>query len=254
MRIERKSDGEIEVIALSGEFDATEVRRVEKQIDELIDDYRTRIVLDVSDLRWIDSSALGCLIRTQTRLRPLGGEQVIASPEGLVKSTIKTVGIERMMRIFPDAAEACRYLDGQAETRTAELDGVPVDETRLGRTELEFELLARPGRKGVAKMLVPYEDGATFKYPIDPERSTIEPYELGTGCELRVRFRQPFLDPDRVFEMEGVITLATELENDPHGASKYRLEFTKVDAADREALANFAKTQDQIRKHGRPPD
>ncbi|MHC4958677.1 MAG: STAS domain-containing protein [Planctomycetota bacterium] len=254
MRIERKSDGDIEVLTLTGEFDATEVPNIEKEIDALVDDYRTRIVMDFSNLRWIDSSALGCLIRTQTRLRPLGGEQVLASPEGLVKTTIKTVGIDRMMRIFPDANEARRYLDGHETARPAEFDGVPVDETRLGRTELEFELTARPGKKAVAKMLVPYENGATFKYPIDEGRATIDPVALEPGCELRVRFRQPFLDPDRVFQMEGRIAFATELERDPHGASKYRLDFTKVDEADRQALENFARTQDEIRKHGRPPD
>jgi anti-anti-sigma factor len=112
LRIERTSDGAVEVIALAGEFVGAEVKAFERHIDELVAAKRTRIVLDVSGLHWMDSASLACLIRTQARLQPLGGEQVLAGPGALVTKTIRTLGMDRLFRTFPDIEEARQYLAG----------------------------------------------------------------------------------------------------------------------------------------------
>ncbi|MHC4958678.1 MAG: STAS domain-containing protein [Planctomycetota bacterium] len=112
LTITRRSDGGIEVLALAGEFSGSAVSEFERHVDQLVAEYRTRIVLDCAALHWIDSASLSCLIRTQTRLQPLGGEQVLAAPGALVTKTFKTLGMDRIFRTFPDVEQARRYLDG----------------------------------------------------------------------------------------------------------------------------------------------
>ena len=70
------------------------------------------VLMRRASLHWIDSASLSCLIRTQTRLQPLGGEQVLAAPGALVTKTFKTLGMDRIFRTFPDVEQARRYLDG----------------------------------------------------------------------------------------------------------------------------------------------
>jgi hypothetical protein len=126
-----------------------------------------------------------------------------------------------------------------------------VDEKLLGSTTMFFRLLDAPEAMAVGKILSIYEDGPTFKYPADPDKVKIDPDDLLIGRKLWIKFRQPFLDQERFFEMEAEITMAVDLD-DAHGASKYRLRYTKVAESDRKILEQFVRDQDQFRKYGRP--
>ena len=58
-----------------------------------------------------------------------------------------------------------------------------------------------------------------------------------------IKFRQPFLDEEeRFFEMEAEIVMAVDLD-DSEGAAKYRLRYSRIDEADRAALAEFVRSR-----------
>jgi hypothetical protein len=103
----------------------------------------------------------------------------------------------------------------------------------------------------VGKILSIYEDGPTFKYPADPDKVKIDPDDLQIGRKIWIKFRQPFLDQERFFEMECEITMAVDLD-DAQGAAKYRLRYLKIADGDRKLLEQFVRDQDQFRKYGRP--
>jgi len=254
MRIEKTSNGGVDVLAISGEFDCRTAGRFDREIESLVERFHKRIVLDLSRVDFMDSAALTRLIHTQRRLRPLEGEMVIAGPAPAIQSTIKTAGVDRLIRVFPDVDEGRRYFVDPAAARASDLAGVPLDETKLGRVEIEFGLLGEEASASTAKLLTTYEDGLLIRYPIDDRSAKIDPAALAAGRSLWVRFRQPILDPDRVFELETEVEFALD---DPEGgpnASKYRLRFTKIDEADRARMRELAEALDAYRSHGRPPE
>ena len=79
----------------------------------------------------------------------------------------------------------------------------------------------------------------------------IDPDELTIGRGLWIKFRQPFLEKERFFEMEAEIVMAVDLD-DTEGAAKYRLRYTKADDKDRTMLEQFVKDQDLLRASAKP--
>lgn len=252
MKIERKTAGDVTILAFTGEFDAFNLPTISEKIDTLIQGGCTRLVFNLRLLKFINSSALGYLIKTHKRLRELEGELVLSEPSKFFQTTIKTLGIDQIFKVFEDDQEALKYFHDAGGKEAGKFEGVPVDEKLLGSTTVFFRLLDAPETMAVGKILSIYEDGPTFKYPADPDKVKIDPDELIIGRGLWIKFRQPFLDKERFFEMEAEIVMAVDLEDDPHGASKYRLRYTKIDGNDKKFLEQFVKDQDLLRNEARP--
>ena len=109
MRIERKSDGDVTLLAFTGEFDASNLPTISEKLDNLIETGVKKLVLNLRLLKFINSSALGYLIKTRKRLAELDGDLVIAQPSKFFQSTITTLGIDQIFKIFPVNEEAIKY-------------------------------------------------------------------------------------------------------------------------------------------------
>jgi len=252
MKIERKTAGNVTILAFTGEFDAFNLPTISEKIDALIQTGCNRLVFNLRLLKFINSSALGYLIKTHKRLKELDGELVLSEPSKFFQTTIKTLGIDQIFKVFTKDEEAVKYFHEAGGEQSGEFEGVPVDEKLLGSTTMFFRLLDAPETMAVGKILSIYEDGPTFKYPGDPDKVKIDPDELIIGRKLWIKFRQPFLEKERFFEMEAEIVMAVDLDDDPDGASKYRLRYTKIDDGDKKVLEQFVKDQDLLRNEARP--
>ncbi len=254
MKIERKTaaDGDVTILAFTGEFDAFNLPTISEKIDTLISKGCTRLVFNLHLLKFINSSALGYLIKTHKRLKQLDGELVLSQPSKFFQTTIATLGIDQIFKIYAGDSEAVSYFAESGVAEQSKVEGVPVDDKLLGSTTMFYRLVDdKEAGMAVGKILSIYEDGPTFKYPSDPDKVKIDPDELTIGRKLWIKFRQPFLQKERFFEMEAEIAMAVDLD-DGSEASKYRLRYTKIDAADQKVLDQFVKDQDLIRAQARP--
>ncbi len=251
MKIERKTAGNVTILAFTGEFDAFNLPQVGEKIDTLIQKGCMHLVFNLRLLKFINSSALGYLIKTAKRLKELDGELVLSEPSKFFQTTIKTLGIDQIFRIYPNDQEAVKYFHDHDAKEFEQKEGVAVDDKLLGSTTMFFRLLDAPETMAVGKILSIYEDGPTFKYPSDPDKVKIDPDELIIGRKVWIKFRQPFLEKERFFEMEAEIVMAVDLD-DAEGTSKYRLRYTKIEDADRKVLEEFVAEQDRLRNEARP--
>ncbi|MFQ5845190.1 MAG: STAS domain-containing protein [Planctomycetota bacterium] len=250
MKIDRKTAGDVTFLAFTGEFDAFNLPTISEKMHTLIEKGCTRLVFNLHLLKFINSSALGYLIKTSKQLRELEGELVLSQPSKFFSSTVATLGLDQIFKIFPSDEDAVRYFHTDEPVELAEVGEVPVDEKLLGSTVMFFRLADKPDAgMAVGKILSIYEDGPTFKYPTDPEKKKIDPEELTIGRRLWIKFRQPFLEKEKFFEMEAEIVMAVDLDD---GASKYRLRYTNIDPADRKSLDQFVRDQDLLRSEANP--
>ena len=254
MKIERREEDGVTILGFTGEFDAFNLQKISEGIDQLIQKGRTNLIFNLKGLKFINSSALGYLIATHKRLREYDGELVLSEPSKFFETTVATLGIDQIFKIYTNDGEAVKHFHGEGGEEKTDFEGVPVDESMIGSTKLFFKLLDAPETMGVGKILSIYEDGPTFKYPSDPDKVKIDPDDMLIGKKIWAKFRQPFLEKERYFECEAEIVMAVDLDNDPHEASKYRLRYTKMDPKDQAALEEFVRTQDQIRKIAKPKD
>lgn len=254
MEIKRREEDGVTILSFAGDFDAFNLPKISDGIDALVQKGRTRMVFNLAGLKFINSSALGYLIKTHKSLREYEGELTISEPSKFFQTTIATLGIDQIFKIFANDDDAVGYFHNEGSKEQHEFEGVPVDESLLGSTKISFRMLANPDKMAIGKILSIYEDGPTFKYPYDIDKVKIDPDELQIGSKVWIKFRQPFLEQKRYFEMEAEIVMAVEIDNDPADACKFRLRYTKVDGKDEQALAAFVKDQDLLRKSAKPKD
>jgi hypothetical protein len=118
-----------------------------------------------------------------------------------------------------------------------------VDPTLLGSTEMQFRFADKENPVALGKILHIWKDGISFKYPADPDRVRINPDDLTFGCSLAIRFQQPFIDKDHVFNIQGEILYAMDQDD---GSVKYHLQYTGISDVDLKLIEDFVKAKDLI--------
>ena len=86
----------------------------ESQITELIRQNEKKMVLDMTELSFMDSTGLGIVATCSGKLRQAGGELCLAGLKGSVQKLFKVTGVERIFRIHATAAAAIEYFGGHA--------------------------------------------------------------------------------------------------------------------------------------------
>jgi hypothetical protein len=160
-------------------------------------------------------------------------------------TTIRTSGLDKVVRVFPDVADALRYFHDPKSAPATDLRDLPLDESKLGRVPVEFGRMGDRETAARGRILATYEDGLLIQYPVEDEPAPIRRQELEAGASLWARFRQPFLHPDKEFEVEAQIVFSHD--TDDAESAKYRIRFTRIAEDDRALIASFAETQDAIR-------
>lgn len=92
-------------IVPSGELDAAHVEELDRAVDEALGRDIRGIVLDLSELDFIDSTGLGALVRLEERARGSGRELVFARPTVAVRKILRIVGLDRRFRLSDDEPE-----------------------------------------------------------------------------------------------------------------------------------------------------
>ena len=91
-------DPETHVVAVEGELDLYSAPALKHRMGELIDEGKTHIVLDLSQVIFIDSTTTAVLVGGRNRLRPAAGSLVlVATADNIVRLFRLTV----LDRTFP---------------------------------------------------------------------------------------------------------------------------------------------------------
>jgi anti-anti-sigma factor len=110
MQIEARSHGDVTVVSLSGEFDAADEPRVRRRLEQAIGEDALKLVLNVRGVRFINLSNLGTLVGIARSLRERNGDLVLSEPSGLLRSTLRTLGLGSVLRVFDRDLDAVRHL------------------------------------------------------------------------------------------------------------------------------------------------
>jgi anti-anti-sigma factor len=100
---------EIVVGSLSGEIDLSNAKELESQIENAVPNTARGMVLDLSELRYLDSSGIRLLLSLAGRLRWRGQELILAAPPASrCRHVLSLAGIEStvLLEATVDAARA----------------------------------------------------------------------------------------------------------------------------------------------------
>jgi anti-anti-sigma factor len=104
--------GEWAVLQVSGEMDLVTSPAVRQHVHDAVADGRRSVVLDLSGVRFCDSSGVGVLIAARRLMRSCQGRlRLILPARGAedgshVNRVLAALGVRRLFEVYPDVAAA----------------------------------------------------------------------------------------------------------------------------------------------------
>ena len=99
------SDGVI-VVTPSGKLNMVHAHRLREEVDAILAKGHNRIVVDLTNVEFLDSSGLGALIGCLKAARQANGDLRIASPTEQVKLVLQLTNLDRVLTPYTSAESA----------------------------------------------------------------------------------------------------------------------------------------------------
>jgi len=87
------------VVSAHGDIDLYSAPVLQETLAAVIDEGATKVVVDLTDVGFMDSTGLGVLVGVHKRLDQLDGSLVIVSPDETVTRVFELVGLARRFEI-----------------------------------------------------------------------------------------------------------------------------------------------------------
>ena len=102
------SEARTAVVHCSGRLNMVAAPKLRSYLAETIDGGHDRIIVDLSDTSFIDSSGLGALIGGLKTARQHGGDLRIAAPNEQVRTVLRLTNLDRVLRPHDAVDDATR--------------------------------------------------------------------------------------------------------------------------------------------------
>lgn len=104
--VKKREVENVSVINLKGYLDAHTAPDFEKALQDLVDQERVQIVVNLSELNYISSAGLGVFMGFIEEIRKKKGDIKIAEPSEKVYRVFDLLGFPVLYEIFPSESEA----------------------------------------------------------------------------------------------------------------------------------------------------
>ena len=109
--VQTTPDGKTQIFVLHGTMDIATSPTVRAALVEAAEHDRHDVIVDLSNLDFLDSTGLGALIGGQRRAREFNGEVRLVAKEGQILRLLRITGLLRVFAVYPTLDEAVH--DGQ---------------------------------------------------------------------------------------------------------------------------------------------
>ena len=255
------------ILHLRGEFDTYYVPLLQNEIDALGKAGIHRAVLNLRLVKFINSTALGAIIKASKQLSAKGGKLVVSRPSAFCRDIFEKVGLDRVVPVFDSDEAATEALKkGNLGRTTAPDDSqdnpssvlfTPVDTARvehfLSQSPRTVNVPITKEKvqawSGAGRMLALDENGLRFTW--NGGQTDLSPFAMAQmvaiGTEWKVKFRLPLLQKGYCV----AVCVVSEVEERPDGV-KVGASFKAIDATTREAIKQYARDmaflRDELRK------
>jgi anti-anti-sigma factor len=245
------------ILHLRGEFDTYYVPLLQKEIDDLVKAGIVRVVLNLRLVKFINSTALGAIIKASKSLAPKQGKLALSRPSAFCRDIIEKVGLDRVVGVFDTDEAAVESFDrSKALPKTAVDDPseesssvlfTPLDESRIQHFLTQSQLIVKnPLTKdkpasawsGAGRMSALDEHGMKFTW--NGGNTGLSPFAMAQmvsiGTQWKVKFRLPLLQRGYC----EAVAVVEEVEERPEGV-KVGASFKAIDDTTKKAIQQYAK-------------
>lgn len=254
------------ILHLRGEFDTYYCPMLQDEIDAIQRAGVNHAVLNLRMVKFINSTALGAIIKASKSLSDAGGKLVISRPSPFCRDIIHKVGLDRVVPVFDTDEEAVAALPLDSPTAAEDEREFEDDRSSVLFTLIDQERLAHFVQKrkaanpvhghafgknwsGVGRMSSLDQDGLSFTW--NGGNTDLSPFDMGQmlsiGTHLSVKFRLPLLQ-------RGYCLAEVEINQVEERADgvKVGCEFAEIDDETRQAVRQYSQDmaflKDELRK------
>lgn len=107
----RKCEPNVTVIELGGRLTLDIARgQIEGAVLKALNEGVQKLVFDLSQVRYIDSTGIGIIAYCFGKISRQGGRAAVVGATGLVKEVFRLTRLDNVIPFFPDTASACDSL------------------------------------------------------------------------------------------------------------------------------------------------
>ena len=130
MKIDKSLHDDYATLTLKGEFDTFYVPALMQDVEALVQRGINHLILEMRLVKFINSTALGAVIKAHKLCRAEGGELVISQPSPTVRDVMTKVGIDKLIQLCDTDKDATKAIIRHLNQK--ELAGeVPVDQEKI---------------------------------------------------------------------------------------------------------------------------
>lgn len=96
------------VLSLVGDLDMWTLPQAKQEIQQLIEQGKVKVVLDLERTNYIDSSGLGFFIGTLKKLRDAGGELVLINLNAYIYGIFQLIQLQHIIKTYDSLEEASK--------------------------------------------------------------------------------------------------------------------------------------------------
>ena len=252
------------ILHLRGEFDTFYCPLLQKEIEGLVAAGVNRVALNLRLVKFINSTALGAIIKASKMLGSQGGKLVISRPSLFCRDIIEKVGLDRVVSVHDtDEGAGSALLKDTVKTSKASepFEEIQDDSTILfsPTDDRRIEHFIPEGKRGNPNPAQPFGglwrglgrmsglDAEGLRFTWNGGNTGLSPFEMGQmlslGTDLSIRFRLPLLQKGHC---EAVVTIS-EVEERPDGV-KLAAVFSEIEPEAHTAVQQYARDMAFLKK------
>jgi anti-sigma B factor antagonist len=106
LQLATRHEGDVSVVSARGEVDVFTAPGLDTELDALIADGHARLVVDLSDVAFLDSTGLGVLVKALKHAREAGGWLHLVVTSDRIRKIFEITGLDASIPIFDTARDA----------------------------------------------------------------------------------------------------------------------------------------------------
>jgi anti-sigma B factor antagonist len=110
LSVSRKSVGGYPVVAVRGEVDVYSAPALKESLTELLHSGVHTVVVDLSDVAFLDSTGLGALVEARASATEAGGSLALVCNQGRILKLFTITGLDGVFAIHPTVEDAVSAL------------------------------------------------------------------------------------------------------------------------------------------------
>jgi anti-sigma B factor antagonist len=108
LQLEARHEGDVAVVSAAGEIDVFTAPTLDQALAAQLADGRSRLVVDLAEVSFLDSTGLGVLVKALKGAREAGGSLHLVVTSERIRKIFDITGLDASMPLFDTVDDAIR--------------------------------------------------------------------------------------------------------------------------------------------------